>query len=83
MGVILQIVGTIITFAMAMAMEALRCLGIDEGGPHPLAFLHRRAWARRGAARITPRACAQQPRLLEAMGARFARKQAAARPWAG
>ena len=115
MGVILQILGTIITFAMAM--EALRRLGIDEGGPHPLAFLRRRAWARRvatpprytlehpvnegspdrftgydlhtarsemqGAARITPRAGAQQPRLLEAVGARFARKQAAARPWAG
>ena len=45
MGVILQILGLIITFTMAM--EALRRFGIDVGWLNPLAFFRRRAWAKK------------------------------------
>lgn len=45
MGVVLQILGLIITFTMAM--EALRRFGIDVGWLNPLAFFRRRAWARK------------------------------------
>lgn len=41
MGVILQILGLIITFTMAM--EALRRFGIDVGWLNPLAFLDRKS----------------------------------------
>ena len=36
-----------------------------------------------GAAQIVPPASAEQQRLLEAVDAYFAKKRAAARPWAG
>lgn len=45
MGVILQILGLVITFTMAM--EALRRFGIDVGWLNPLAFFRRRAWAKK------------------------------------
>ena len=45
MGVILQILGLIITFTMAM--EALRRFGIDVGWLNPLSFFRRRAWAKK------------------------------------
>jgi TPP-dependent trihydroxycyclohexane-1,2-dione (THcHDO) dehydratase len=45
MGVVLQILGLIITFTMAM--EALRRFGIDVGWLNPLAFFRRRAWAKK------------------------------------
>jgi hypothetical protein len=45
MGVVLQILGLIITFTMAM--EALRRFGIDVGWLNPLSFFRRRAWAKK------------------------------------
>mgnify|MGYP003385294323 CR=1 FL=1 len=45
MGVILQILGLVITFEMAM--EALRRFGIDVGWLNPLTFFHRRAWRKK------------------------------------
>ena len=45
MGVVLEILGLIITFTMAM--EALRRFGIDVGWLNPLAFFRRRAWAKK------------------------------------
>lgn len=45
MGVILQILGLVITFTMAM--EALRRFGIDVGWLNPLTFFHRRAWRKK------------------------------------
>lgn len=45
MGVILQILGLVITFTMAM--EALRRFGIDVGWLNPLTFFHRRAWKKK------------------------------------
>jgi hypothetical protein len=42
MGLVLQILGLIITFGLAM--EALRRFGIDVGWLNPFAFFHRRAW---------------------------------------
>ena len=45
MGVILQILGMVITFTMAM--EALRRFGIDVGWLNPLTFFHRRAWRKK------------------------------------
>src|SRR5687767_10824510 len=45
MGVVLQILGLIITFVMAM--EALRRFGIDVGWLNPLTFFHRRAWRKK------------------------------------
>lgn len=45
MAVILQILGLIITFTMAM--EALRRFGIDVGWLNPLSFFRRRAWAKK------------------------------------
>ena len=45
MGLVLQILGLIITFTMAM--EALRRFGIDVGWLNPLTFFHRRAWRKK------------------------------------
>jgi hypothetical protein len=45
MGVVLQILGLVITFTMAM--EALRRFGIDVGWLNPLTFFHRRAWQKK------------------------------------
>jgi hypothetical protein len=45
MGVVLQILGLVITFTMAM--EALRRFGIDVGWLNPLTFFHRRAWRKK------------------------------------
>lgn len=45
MGVILQILGLVITFTMAM--EALRRFGIDVGWLNPLTFFRRRAWRKK------------------------------------
>ena len=45
MGIILQILGLVITFTMAM--EALRRFGIDVGWLNPLTFFHRRAWKKK------------------------------------
>ena len=45
MGIILQILGLVITFTMAM--EALRRFGIDVGWLNPLTFFHRRAWRKK------------------------------------
>lgn len=45
MGVILQVLGLVITFVMAM--EALRRFGIDVGWLNPLTFFHRRAWRKK------------------------------------
>lgn len=45
MAVILEILGLIITFTMAM--EALRRFGIDVGWLNPLAFFRRRAWKKK------------------------------------
>lgn len=45
MGVLLQILGLVISFAMAM--EALRRVGIDVGWLNPLSFFHRRAWRKK------------------------------------
>lgn len=45
MGVVLQILGLVITFTMAM--EALRRFGIDVGWLNPLTFFHRRAWKKK------------------------------------
>lgn len=45
MGVILQVLGLIITFTMAM--EALRRFGIDVGWLNPLTFFRRRAWRKK------------------------------------
>jgi len=42
MSIILEILGLIITFTMAM--EALRRFGIDVGWLNPLTFFRRRAW---------------------------------------
>ena len=42
MGVILGILGFIVTFTMAM--EALKRLGLDVGWLNPLTFFRRRAW---------------------------------------
>src|SRR5687768_1367271 len=45
MGVILQVLGLVITFTMAM--EALRRFGIDVGWLNPLTFFRRRAWRKK------------------------------------
>lgn len=45
MGVVLQILGLIITFTMAM--EALRRFGIDVGWLNPITFFRRRAWRKK------------------------------------
>ena len=45
MGIVLQILGLVITFTMAM--EALRRFGIDVGWLNPLTFFHRRAWRKK------------------------------------
>ena len=45
MGVILQILGLIITFVMAM--EALRRFGIDVGWLNPLTFFRRHSWRKK------------------------------------
>ncbi len=45
MGVVLQILGLVITFTMAM--EALRRFGIDVGWLNPLTFFRRRAWKKK------------------------------------
>lgn len=45
MGVILQVLGLVITFTMAM--EALRRFGIDVGWLNPLTFFRRRAWKKK------------------------------------
>lgn len=45
MGIVLEILGLIITFTMAM--EALRRFGIDVGWLNPLTFFRRRAWRKK------------------------------------
>lgn len=45
MGVVLQILGLIITFTMAM--EALRRFGFDVGWLNPITFFRRRAWRKK------------------------------------
>lgn len=45
MGVILQLLGLIVTFTMAM--EGLRRLGLDVGWLNPLTFFRRRAWRKK------------------------------------
>jgi hypothetical protein len=42
MGIVLQLLGLVITFVMAM--EALRRFGIDVGWLNPLTFFRRRSW---------------------------------------
>jgi hypothetical protein len=44
-GVILQILGLVIAFGMAM--EALRRFGIDVGWLNPFSFIHRQRWRRK------------------------------------
>jgi hypothetical protein len=45
MGVILQVLGVVITFTMAM--EALRRFGLDVGWLNPLTFFRRHAWRKK------------------------------------
>lgn len=45
MGIVLQLLGLVITFTMAM--EGLRRLGIDVGWLNPLTFFRRRAWKKK------------------------------------
>lgn len=45
MGAILQILGLVIAFGMAM--EALRRFGIDVGWLNPFSFMHRMRWRRK------------------------------------
>jgi hypothetical protein len=45
MGIVLQLLGLVITFTMAM--EGLRRLGIDVGWLNPLTFFRRRAWRKK------------------------------------
>lgn len=45
MGIILEILGIVVTFTMAM--EGLRRLGLDVGWLNPLTFFRRRAWRKK------------------------------------
>lgn len=95
MGVVLQILGRIITFTVAT--EVLRRSGIGTGWRNPRAFFRHRAWGGKvltlprnppqtlrslapGAAQIVPPASVQQRELLQAMDACCTAGRDAARP---